>query len=702
MSGEPLLLEIGCEEIPARMVAKAAADLSSIVVDILDRGGLAHGAVMSWGGSRRLAVRLQGVAARQADREELVLGPPAAVAFTADGEATKAAIGFAGKQGIAPEALSVIETDKGGYAGFHRQVTGLTAGELLARELPGAVGNMSFPKSMRWGDGSPRWVRPVHWLLALHGGTVLSLELFGISATASSEGHRFMSSGPVEIGYPERYEAALESAGVVVDPAVRRERLLASLNAAAADLGGELVSDERLLEEVVHLVEWPGIAGGRFDGNYLELPRELLVTTLRHHQKCFSVQSGDGDLLPAFLAVANTDRDPGGHVQRGNEWVVVGRLEDARFFWNEDRKRALPTRSGMLDDVVFHKKTGSYGEKARRMERLAAAVAERLQLDDTESAICARAALLAKNDLVTGTVGEFPELQGLVGGLMLGAEGEPQELAGAVYSHYKPAGPHDDIPPTAAGGVVAVADKLDSITCLIAAGETPTGSKDPFGLRRACSGIFRILAERRWPLSMADLQEIAGMDDGGRAFMLDRLQNYLREAGATANEVKAVLRPRVDASEALHWRLYDILDRLQAIGTVRKRADFALLADLTKRVDNILTKGQAMFEAAESAAAEGFEEDKSAALALREMIDRYSGEIAECAAAGEYQKVIDILGEFIEPVERFFTDVLVLDPDNPGATLNRKKLLTQLSGVLTRCFDIRELAGQAERREHRG
>jgi len=434
MSGDPLLLEIGCEEIPARMVAKAAADLSSLVVDILDRGGLAHGAAMSWGGSRRLAVRMPEVEARQADREELVLGPPAAVAFTADGEPTRAAIGFARKQGIEPEGLSVIETEKGSYAGFRRQVTGLTAGELLARELPSAVGNMSFPKSMRWGDGRPRWVRPVHWLLALHGDTVLHFELFGVKATASSEGHRFMSSGPVEIRHPERYEAALERAGVVIDPAVRRARLMASLDAAAVDLGGEPVRDERLLEEVVNLVEWPGIVGGRFDGDYLELPRELLVTTLRHHQKCFSVQSDDGDLLPAFLAVANTDRDPGGHVQRGNEWVVGGRLADARFFWSEDRKQPLAKRCDMLDDVVFHKKTGSYGEKARRMERLAAAMAEHLQLDDAENAICTRAARLAKNDLVTGTVGEFPELQGLVGGLMLGAEGEPEALAGAVYS----------------------------------------------------------------------------------------------------------------------------------------------------------------------------------------------------------------------------------------------------------------------------
>jgi glycyl-tRNA synthetase beta chain len=695
MSVRPLLLEIGCEEIPARMVSGAADDLKALLIRILDKAAIDHGPASAWGGPRRLAVRVEEVEAGQRDREEMVLGPPAAVAFDGDGALTKAARGFAGKQGIDPEQLVLVENEKGSYAGFRREVAGKTTGELLAQALPGGVAGISFPKSMRWGDGTMRWVRPVHWLLALHGDTVLDLELFGVKSSGCSEGHRFTSSEAVKVDHPDSYEPSLEAAGVVADPARRRERLVSVLNSAAEELGGRLVDDPPLLEEVIHLVEWPGD---------LELPRELLVTTLRHHQKCFSVQSADGTLLPAFLAVANSERDPGGHIRRGNEWVVNGRLDDARFFWREDRKRTLAELFEKLEKVVFHAKLGSYADKARRIRDLAGRLARRLGMGEAEAALCEKAALLSKNDLVTGTVGEFPELQGEVGGLLLREEAEPEELAGGVYSHYRPAGAHDSIPPTEVGCVVSVADKLDSAARLIEAGEMPTGSKDPFGLRRATSGIFRIVTQRRWPLALAALDELAGMDGAGRRFFLERLQNYLRESGSTVNEITAVLRPQVDPEEALGWNLHDIAARLEAIATVRTREDFALLADLTKRVDNILTKGRETFEKAEAraAGAEGFKEDKDAALELRKMIDRHSKEIEDEASGGRYLEVVEILARFVDPVERFFTDVLVLDPENPEATLHRKELLTRLSGVLTRCFDIRELAGQADRRGNRG
>ncbi len=700
MSARPLLLEIGCEEIPARMVSGAANELKALLVRILDKAGVGHGPASAWGGPRRLAVRVEEVEAGQSDWEEMVLGPPAAVAFNRDGGLTKAARGFASKQGIDPGRLVQVENEKGSYAGFRRKVVGKTTGDLLAEALPGGVAGMSFPKNMRWGNGTMRWVRPVHWLLALYGDTVLDLELFGVRSSDRSRGHRFTCEEAVEVDHPDSYGPTLEAAGVVADPARRRERLVSALKSAAEELGGQLVDDPPLLEEVVHLVEWPGVVKGSFDGAYLELPRELLVTTLRHHQKCFSVQSAEGALLPFFLAVANTDRDPAGHVRRGNEWVVHGRLDDARFFWREDRRQPLAGLSQKLENVVFHAKLGSYADKARRMQELAGRLARRLRMEGAEAAVCEKAALLSKNDLVTGTVGEFPELQGEVGGLLLREEGEPEELALGVYSHYRPAGADDFIPHTEVGCVVSVADKLDSAARLIEVGEMPTGSKDPFGLRRASSGIFRILIERRWQLSLAALCELAGMNDAGRRFFLERLQNYLRDEGSTVNEVKAVLRPQVDADEALQWNLHDIADRLSAIATVRAREDFALLADLTKRVDNILTKGREEFEEAEARVrgADGFREDKEAALDLMRMVDRCSKEIEDAAAAGRFLEVVEILAGFVDPVESFFTDVLVLDPDNPEATLHRKELLTRLSGVLTRCFDIRELAGQADRR----
>lgn len=704
MSEATLLIEIGCEEIPSRMIPGAAADLGRIVERILDQACLARGATRAWGGSRRLAVRIETVQPRQADREELLLGPPAKVAFDEQGAPTRAAVGFAKKQGVDPARLTEVETEKGRYAGIKKMTQGLTLGELLARDLPPAVEGMSFAKTMRWADGTHRWVRPVHWVLALHGKTVLPLTLFGVAAAATTEGHRFLSGGPVVVPDPDAYEKSLEEAKVVADPARRRRFLADALENAAQGLGGRLIEDPDLLEEVADLVEWPGVVGGRFDPAFLELPQELLVTTLRHHQKCFSLQDAEGRLLPAFLAVANTDRDPRGHVRRGNEWVVGGRLEDARFFWREDRKRALADRSAQLESVVFHAKLGSYADKAGRMEQLARALARQLKLDDAAVEHCAEAARLAKNDLVTGTVGEFPELQGQVGGLLLAAEGQPGPTARAVYAHYQPLGPEDGLPPTEEGCVVSVADKLDSVAGLIEAGEQPTGSRDPLATRRACSGVFRVALERAWPVSLRQLSTMAGGGEASLGFFMERLRKFLRERGASANEIQAVLRPRVDPEAALDWALPDIEARLEALRTVRQRPDFARLADLTKRVDNILNKGRDAFEAAgrQVGEAAGFVEDKAAALDLEAMIPRSSERIDERSRARDYRAVVDLLAEFVDPVERFFVDVLVLDPKNPEATLHRKELLAQLGGALTRCFDIRELAGQAERREDRG
>jgi glycyl-tRNA synthetase beta chain len=483
----PLLIEIGCEEIPARMIPAAASDLAARTGAILDQAGLAHGAVSSWGGTRRLAVRIDDVEARQADRSEQVLGPPASAAFDAGGKPTSAAAGFARKQGVAPEALRRIETEKGVYAGFQRDVAGRSVGEVLASTFPAAVAAMAFPKTMRWGSGAHRWVRPVHWLLAIHGGDVLPIELFEVRAGGSSMGHRFLAQGAVKIADPGAYAGALRAAFVLADPDERRKALSRRLAEAAAAAGGELVEDASLLEEVVDLVEWPGVVAGRFDDRFLDLPREILVTTLRHHQKSFSVQRGY-KLLPVFLSVANTDRDPAGHVRRGNEWVVSGRLEDARFFWDEDRRTPLSARLETLRRVTFHQKVGSYADKAERVANLAAEIARRVGLDDQRDIAVARdAGRLAKTDLVTGLVGEFPELQGIAGGLLLRGEGSDPAVADGVYEHYKPVGPEDGVPSSVTGAIVSLADKLDTVAALTAVGEAPTGSRDPFGLRRAAN-----------------------------------------------------------------------------------------------------------------------------------------------------------------------------------------------------------------------
>ena len=685
----PLLLEIGCEEIPARMIASAAEDLRGRVVAILDQAGLAHGPAVAWGGTRRLAVRVEEVAPAIAGREELVLGPPVSAAFDAAGKPTPAGAGFAKKQGIDPSLLQRIETEKGVYAGFRRTTEGRTIETILARALSDAVGGMSFPKTMRWGAGAYRWVRPIHWVVALHGKDEIELEVLGVASGRESRGHRFLSPGPVSLPHADAYVEALRGAHVLVDRAARREKLGEELRRAAAAVGGEPVADEALLDEIEELVEWPGVVAGRFDASFLELPEAVLVTTLRHHQKSFSVRAGER-LLPAFLSVANTDRDPGGHVRRGNEWVVVGRLEDARFFWNEDRKRPLASRVEDLRRVTFHKKLGSYFEKTERVTALAGTIAAKLGAS-VDASVVAAAARVAKADLGTGLVGEFPELQGIVGGLLLQAEGANASVADAVADQYKPAGAEDSIPSTEAGCVIAVADRLDTIVGLLRAGEAPTGSRDPFGFRRAASGVFRILAERRWPVSQADLFTWSGHEAAFSTFVQERLNNWLLDRGFSANEIEAVRRPAVSPADFDQWTLREILDRLEIVRTLRGRSDFAKLVELTKRVDNILIK-----RPEGTPGAPAHRETHESALALERSYEAARPRILEASQAGDFPAVVDQLGRLVDPVAKFFDDVLVLDPKSPAATLWRCDLLAKVRTVITRDFDIRELAGQAD------
>ena len=685
----PLLIEIGCEEIPARMIAAAADDLRSRVLALLDHAGLSHGEAKAWGGTRRLAVHVASVAPGLDGRDETVLGPPATAAFGADGQPTPAGLGFAKKQGIDASALQRIETDKGVYAGFERSVPGRPLEQVLAEALPASVAAMSFPKTMRWGNGAHRWVRPVHWLVVLHGAEILELSILGAKSGRSSAGHRFLAPLPVSIEHADRYVEALRKARVLVDPAERRSALLEALVSAAKTVGGTPSDDAELLEELVELVEWPGAVVGQFDREFLALPREILVTTLKHHQKSFSIHDADA-LLPAFLSVANTDRDPGGHVRRGNEWVVVGRLEDARFFWTEDRKRSLSQRGEDLARVTFHKKLGSYADKAGRIADLAAALATKLGLlgDDTLKAV--EAARVAKNDLVTGLVGEFPELQGVIGGLLLGAEGADAAMAQAVAEHYRPVGADDAIPASELGGIVSVADRLDTVAGLIGAGELPTGSRDPFGLRRALGGVFRILSERAWPLSMSDLSELTGQSEKVATFLEERLSHWLVDRGYTPNEIEAVRRKKVSATEFDTWSMQEILKRLEAVATVRGRDDFSKLVELVKRVDNILVKQ------GESGPASSFEESHASALALKKEHDARLPRILAASTANDFPVVIEEIAGLVTPVAKFFDDVLVLDPHNPGATRARCELLQSVRTAVTRDFDIRELAGQAE------
>ncbi len=693
----PLLLEIGCEEIPARMIRTAAADLAARVAEMLEDAGLAHGPAVGWGGSRRLAVRVEAVPERQPDRDEQVLGPPVKAAFAADGSPTQALLGFARKQGIDVALLAPVETERGTYAGFRRNVPGKPLEEVLQGAFPRAVEGMSFPKTMRWAEGKHRWVRPVHWLLALHGARPLALTVFGISAQAASRGHRFLAAGPVPVTTPEDYGPALARARVVVETEERRRRLEKLLHAAAAEEGGALIDDPTLLDEVADLVEWPGVVVGRFEASFLDLPREILVTTLRHHQKAFSV-AREGRLLPVFLSVANTDRDPRGHVRRGNEWVVGGRLTDARFFWEEDRARTLRARLPELERVQFHKEGGSYARKAERVAGIAERLASFLASEGITIASAAEvkdAAALAKADLVTSLVGEFPELQGIVGGLLLSAEGGEARVAAAVAEHYRPAGQGDRIPETPLGCLLSVADKLDTMHVLVCAGERPSGSKDPFGLRRAANAICRILLEARWPLSLRALWAAAGEDAATWTFLEERLSLYFLDRGFSTPEVRAVLQAGGGAA-AREASLADLEARLQAVREQRESEALLRMAELTKRIANIGPQAAKMVaEWSGFQAAPGWVDPVPAGAALRGEVRSATSEVAELKRRGDYRALVARLSSLAAPVARFFEDVLVLDPKDRDATHHRAALLEELRALLTSSFDLTQLGGEA-------
>jgi glycyl-tRNA synthetase beta chain len=689
-----LLIEIVCEEIPARAIASASREFLDRVAAILDAAGLARGPGTAWGGTRRLAVRFEAVEGGLPPRGEEVLGPPASVAFRPDGSPTPALHGFARKQGIDVSLLRPTRTPKGEYAGFRREVPGRSLEAILGEHFASSVAAIPFPKTMRWGDGTHRWVRPVHALVALHGARALEIPLFDVVGGRRSLGHRFLAPGGIDIPSAAAYEETLRGAKVLVDPEERKVVLARRLGEAAREAGGEWVRDDVLLDEVAASVEWPGVVTGRFDPAFLDLPRELLVTTLRHHQKSFTVERA-GELLPVFLSVANTDADVAGHVRRGNEWVVSGRLADARFFWDEDRKRTLASRVADLERVTFHAALGSYGAKSLRVGACVRRLAERLGVEAGVAEAAERAAVLAKADLTTGLVGEFPELQGIVGGLLLEAEGADPAVARGVYEQYRPAGAEDLLPTAETAALVSVADRLDTLGGLLGAGERPTGSRDPFGLRRAANGVFRIVIDRGWSVAIRDLADLAGGGDATLAFLRERLENFLRDEGATANEAAAVLGA-AGGDAAIASAIPDLLARLAALRGIRGRDDFAHLADLVKRVANILRKNAAL--AAEAARGSDESPDPEPAVAaLAERLGAAEAEIAEEVRSGNAAGVVDVLSRFVEPVERFFDEALVIDPASPQNTRSRLRLLQRLESTLTGHFDLRELPGAADR-----
>jgi glycyl-tRNA synthetase beta chain len=673
------LLEIGMDEIPARMIAGAEAELGRRVNDLLTRERLlADGAKLTtYSTPRRLAVLVEGVLASQADSEEQLTGPSWNVAFK-DGAPTKAAEAFAKKAGIEVSALEKVTNAKGEYVGATVKRLGRAASELLATELPKEVLGLYWAKNMYWRTGKPeRFVRPIRWIVALLDSAVVPLEIAGIKAGNVSRGHRILhGEAPVVIDQPKSYADALHKAFAVVDVAERRQSIRKALDAATRTVAGaKWREDEPLMETVVHLTEWPTVILGNFETEYLDLPEEVLVTVMRDHQKYFAVEGADGKLLPHFLTVLNIQVDEEGYatIRHGNQKVLRARFKDARFFWEFDQKISLTERVESLKNVTFQKELGSYFWKTEQNLAVTRALAEKVKaagVDLDEDALL-KAVELAKTDLTTELVKEFTELQGVIGGLYAKAQGLGENVAQAIYSQYTPASIEDAIPQSIEGQLLGLADRIQTITAMFGIGNAPTGSKDPFALRRAANSIVKILAESDLPLTLSD---VVGSHPSGKnkdaarvghpivgasedlvvAFFRERLSFYLKDVrGFAYDVVNAVLATGADD-------VRDAIARAKALTEARESEDFAAISAAFKRIKNILRQAE------EKGFALGSPKDVTLAPEAQQLADAaalLAPEVASLRKLRFYGQALEAIATLRPVVDAFFDKVMVLDPD---------------------------------------
>ena len=669
------------------MIAEAEAELGRRVREMLTRERLlaADGAVKTYSTPRRLAVLAEGVATAQADVEEKLTGPSWKVAFK-DGAPTAAAQAFAKKAGVEVTALEKVETPKGEYVGATVKRKGRATAELLAAELPKEVLSIYWAKNMYWRAGKPeRFVRPVRWVVALLDSSMIPLEIAGIAAGNKSRGHRVLhGDSPVIIDAAKNYAENLRAAHVIADVAERRQTIRKALDRATRTVeGARWREDTGLVETVVHLTEWPTVILGDFESEYLELPEEVLVTVMRDHQKYFAVEDAKGKLAPHFLAVLNTEADAQGAaiIRHGNSRVLRARFKDARFFWDFDQKTQLKDRIESLKHVTFHKDLGSYYWKTDQNLAVARELAEcvreaRISFD--ESALF-KAVELAKTDLTTELVKEFTELQGVIGGLYARAQGLGERVALAIYQQYQPASTEVEIPLSVEGQLLGLADRIQTITSMFGIGAAPTGSKDPFALRRAANAVVKILAEGELPLTLRDVVDAAGpsaeINDQVSAFLRERLHFYLKDVrGFAYDVVNAVL-----AAGAADVR--DAIARAEALKAVRGSEDFAAVSAAFKRIKNILRQAEEKGFAVGSSkdimlAAEAQRlADESAALAPR---------VADLREQRNYSEALTAIATLRPVVDVFFDKVMVLDPDAKirGAHLGLiDEVLRNFSGI---------------------
>ena len=714
------LLEIGTEEIPARMIDSARDELTRRVVLLLQRESLtAHNPsppVESYSTPRRLALLIHGVTEKQADSHVKTLGPSLKDAYK-DGVPTQAAEAFARRVGVDVTSLQQEDTPKGPKVLAEVHKKGRAAAEILVESLPAEIAGIYWAKSMYWrSKNGERFVRPVRWMVSLLDDQVVPVEFGGVTAGHASQGHRILSRGDVAIDRPANYALALAKTFVNVSPAGREQRIRKALDAATRNIPGtRWREDKSLLDTVVNLTEFPSVILGSFDPEFLSLPAEVLVTVMRDHQKYFALEDADGKLSPHFLAVLNTDGDPDGLIRHGNERVLRARFNDARFFWNTDQRISLRQRVNMLKSVTFQKDLGSYFDKTSRIQKLGSLISEVLR----EAGVAVRpgvvfkAALLAKTDLTTELVKEFTELQGIIGGLYAKVQeldpilprATADAIGDAIYHHYQPESMDDSIPPTLEGAVLAIADKADTITGMFALGLQPTSSKDPFALRRAANGIVKIIAEHKLPLALKKLfadarVEYAGTGAESRfdqrldfrsaiaSFMHERLEFYLRDVrGFAYDVVNAVLAASSDD-------VVDSIARAEALTQVRGSEDFASISVAFKRTKNILRQaretGKHIADHLEAAALTE-ESEKSLAGAVPEV----AAKVGALREQKNYVAALTEISRLRRPIDLFFDKVMVMVEDE-HVRANRLALLQTLLLEFSTIADFSEIVTETK------
>jgi glycyl-tRNA synthetase beta chain len=687
MSAKDLLFELCTEELPPRTLPALSNALTEGLAKGIDAAGVPHGRIHGFATPRRLAVWIEKLAEHQPDRQVERRGPPLANAFDAHGSPTQAATAFAKSCGVPVEELSKLTTEKGAWLQFRGTERGAATTALLKDILTQAIAALPIAKRMRWGAHSAEFVRPVHSVVLLYGDEVVPMEVLGLESGRVTSGHRFHSPKPITLKRAKGYETKLRRAKVIADFAKRREMIRLGVIAAAAEVNGTALIDDALLDEVTALVEWPVPLTGQFEQRFLSLPREVVIATVQDHQRYFAVQGPDGKLSGWFVTVSNIEsRDPS-KVREGNERVVRPRLSDAAFFWDQDRKMSLQGHAARLSGVIFQAKLGNYADKTARVTQLAELIGRSIGAGPD----IAQAAELSKADLMTAMVGEFPELQGTMGRYYAEAEGLPHDVSLAIEEHYRPRFAGDALPSTKIGQALSLADKIDTLVGIFAIEQRPTGTKDPFGLRRAALGVLRILLEAQLDLDLADVLGAAAaaqpvqrsaVADEVYDFIAERLRGMLLEQpGTTPEMLDAVFanRPRSPL---------DAVTRLKALKEFLLLPDAVVLAAINKRIANILKKTQVSQDWAVDPQGLTEEAERGLHHALKELRDP----VLDATKQRRYADSLQALVGLRAPVNDFFDRVMVMD-ENTAKRNNRLALLRDVQALLGGVADLSRLPG---------